>query len=87
MIELALDRVLLASLIETEDLVAQVQPVGHEAESFVKPVAALDIVLRVGIGVLVAIRSLQAQHWIVGRESQRLSHAKEYRADITMSGP
>jgi hypothetical protein len=68
-IKLALDRVLLASLIETEDLVAQVQPIRHEAEPFVEPVAAPDIVLRVGIDVLVAIRSLQAQHRIVGRGS------------------
>jgi hypothetical protein len=68
-IKLALDRVMLASLIETEDLVAQVQPIRHEAESFVEPVAARDIVLRVGIEVLVAIRSLQAQHRSVGRGS------------------
>ena len=69
MIKLALDRVLLASLVETEDLVAQVQPIRHEAESFVQPVTALDIVLRVSIEVLVAIRSPQPQHRIVGRGS------------------
>src|SRR5260370_19483719 len=66
MIELALDGIRFAPLIETEDFVAQVQPIGHDAEPLVEAIAGLNIVLRVRIQVLVAIRPFQPQNRIVG---------------------
>src|ERR1700676_4234658 len=62
---LTLDRVDLAALVEAKDLVAQVQAIRKETESFVDAVAALHVELGVSVEVDIAGRTLQAQNRIV----------------------
>jgi hypothetical protein len=66
MIVLALNRVDPAALIEAENFVTQVQPVGEEAKPLVDSIAALNVELRVG-----AARNRS------GNEFPRLSPTKE----------
>src|SRR5205085_11695616 len=66
MVELALNRILLAALVKSKYLVRQIQPIRNEAEPLVEAVASLDVYLRMRIEVLVAVRSLQPEHRIPG---------------------
>src|SRR5262252_9267241 len=70
----ALDHELRAALIETENLIRQVQAVGDEMQPVRQPDATLDIQLQMGVKVLIAERSVQPPgRWFrrsaVGRRS------------------
>src|ERR1017187_155405 len=65
MIELALDRVGRTALVEAENFVAEVQPVSHDAEALVQPVATLNVILRVCVKVLISVGALKPSDGIV----------------------
>ena len=67
LIKFALSGINWTAIVETEYLVAEVQARGHELQPFVYPIAALNVVLRVGVEVIISGRPFQSQDRIIGR--------------------
>src|SRR4030081_2486118 len=65
MVELALNRIGRAALVKAEGFVAEIQSISHHAESFVQSVASLNVVLRVGVEVLIAVGTFETDDRII----------------------
>src|SRR5258708_37683785 len=65
LVELALDRIDRTSLVEPKHFVAKVQTRDDQLQSLVHPVAALNVELRVGVEVNVAVGPFQTENGVI----------------------